>query len=143
MEKTKHDGDDGDDEDEEQSHHDHANSGNTSDRCSRAAPPRAFEDQGSLFEAVAGLAAAMPPEQLQPALQRMLEGPVANLAELLGADASRLASDTQGYAAWAARNVEVIGIVSKSFSRKQERARDGAGRPISLCAPTPPDHCGN
>ncbi|CAK0897403.1 unnamed protein product, partial [Prorocentrum cordatum] len=53
------------------------------------------EDQACLYEAVASLVSAMPPEQMRPALQMLLKGPAGNLTETLHAPPARLAADLQ------------------------------------------------
>jgi len=78
------------------------------------------EDQACLFEALAGLVSALPEEQMRPALQKLLEGPASNLAELATEAAQgRIAADTQGCACWVARSIEAIGTISKGFSQQQ------------------------
>merc|ERR1712003_439263 len=63
----------------------------------------------------------LPVEQLRPGLQLLLQGPVANLSEILsGAAAPRIAADVQGHACWASRSIEVIATVSKAFSATNE-----------------------
>merc|ERR1712176_1497228 len=73
------------------------------------------EDQVALYEALASIVAGLPPEQLRPALQMLLQGPVGNLSEILAA-AHTVATDMQGYAAWAGRSIEAIATVSKAFA---------------------------
>merc|ERR1719401_2812647 len=58
------------------------------------------DDQASLYESLAGLVAVLPPEQKQPAVQKLLEGPIANLMEIFNAPAAKLAQDMQGSANW-------------------------------------------
>merc|ERR1719433_107365 len=74
------------------------------------------EDQACLYEAIASLVATLPAEQLRPSLQMLLRAPADNLAEILGAQPAKIASDLQGYASWAARSVEAIATANKAFS---------------------------
>lgn len=76
------------------------------------------EDQACLYEAVASLVSAMPPEQMRPALQMLLKAPAGNLAETLHAPPARLSADLQGYASWAARSIEAIATITKAFDVK-------------------------
>eukprot|EP00929_Paragymnodinium_shiwhaense_P098233 TRINITY_DN59749_c0_g1_i1.p1 TRINITY_DN59749_c0_g1~~TRINITY_DN59749_c0_g1_i1.p1 ORF type:complete len:1037 (+),score=228.11 TRINITY_DN59749_c0_g1_i1:43-3153(+) len=74
------------------------------------------DDQAGLYEAIAGLVAALPPEQMRPALQMLLKGSAANLTELLNMPAERLRGDPGGFARWAASSIQVMGTISKPFS---------------------------
>lgn len=75
-----------------------------------------IDDQASLHDAIASLVAAMAPDQMFPALQILLKGPVGNLTEIIGAPPPKVAADVQGHMIWAARSIEAVATISKPFS---------------------------